>query len=651
MAAGVALAVEAPFDPPPGPLAAALVALLAAHHLLGRSRLAALSGPAMTLAALTLGALLLALQSEWRGTPLLAFSQTVRLEGRVVAADTRGDGGMMVVAPDAGRFRGPRPRRVRISLRGPPPPVGARVGVTARLFPLRGPVYPGGYDAARRLYFDGIGATGFAYGAPEMIVPADGGLAARVDALRRAISARVAATLGAGATAGFADALLVGQRGGMAESDVEALRRSGLGHILAISGLHMALVAGTVFAAVRLALALLPGVALRFPIRKWAAVAGLLAATAYLALSGASVATLRAYVMLVVGLVAILADRPALTMRTVAVAAVAVIVVDPVSVVEPGFQMSFLAVVALVGFYEAWATRPWRRRALHPMAAFLWGLALTSLIAGLATLPAAVFHFHRLAPLGLLANLSAMPLLTFIAMPAGVVALAAMPFGLEALPLEAMGLGLAAILAVARQVAAWTGDAGLVGRIPAAAALLACGGILWLALSVAWWRLLGLALLAAGLALAPTTPRPDLYVSDDGATVAARGPDGRLALLGRATGFAPTLWLGADGDARPPDAIAGARCDRLGCTLPLAAGHLAIARSPRALAQDCALAEVVVSTDRVARCAAPLVIDRRVLVASGAVTARRTARGWILERARPGGSRRRWHAPPEVARD
>ncbi len=654
--AGIFVAVELPLEIAPWWPGAALITAVSARFAAGRSiRFAPLAAPLLALAAFLAGMGALGLEERLGGTPVVRSAQTVEFSGRIVDAEVREPGRVSaIVAVTEGSFRGAMPHRIRLSIRGGGPfPVGAAVRGKARLFPLQGPVYPGGYDSGRRLYFDGIGATGFAYGPPEVTAPPPPrSLPALVDRLRSGVAARIEAALGQTPGAAFATALLVGRRGAMNADDVEALRVSGLGHILAISGLHMALVAGSVFAAVRFLLALWPRLAVSAPIRKWAAVAGLAAATFYLALSGGSVSTVRAYVMLVVALAAILLDRPALTMRTVAVAAVVVIAMDPVCVTEPSFQMSFLAVVALVGFYEWWSKqrtrlvrgRPW------PVTAFVLGLLVTSLIAGLATAPAAAYHFHRLSPFGLPANLAAMPIVTILVMPAGVLSLALMPFGLEALPLALMRWGLDLVLGIARAAADATGDAGLTGALPPAAAILAAFGLVWLALFTAPWRLAGALFIAGGLAVAPLAPRFDVMVSETAETIAARGTDGRLALMGDTDGFVAELWLKADADPRT-EAAGTARCDPLGCTLPLGEGRLARSVSPRALAEDCALAEVVVAALTAVRCPAPLVIDRRTLMRHGATVAWRNQGVWEVRTARPYGVVRRWQVEPEVPYD
>ncbi|GAB5377033.1 MAG: ComEC/Rec2 family competence protein [Acuticoccus sp.] len=630
-------------DPSPWLLGAFLAALVALHVAAGRHGGAPLLGvTAMMLAAFVAGMLAIALESRLVGTAMVNRTLSADITGRIVSVERFGATRQrVVVAPMTTSLRGPVPRRVRLVVRsGPPLETGAVVGMRARLFPLRGPVMPGGYDPARRLYFDGIGATGFVYGAPWVIEAGGTGWRGRLSALRRTIADRIMAS--GAPSAPFAVALLVGERGLMSPDVVEALRRSGLGHILAISGLHMALFAGAVFGAVRLGFALIPRVALRYPIKKWAAVAGLAAATIYLALSGASVATIRAYVMLVIGVAAVLADRPVLTMRTVAVAAAVLIALDPVSVMEPGFQMSFLAVTALVGTYEWWGER--RRTRDRPagrrsrLLVFLIGLAVTSFVAGLATAPASAYHFHRLAPLGLLANLLAMPVFTFIAMPAGVIALFLMPLGLESLPLHVMGGALDLITVLAATVTGWSGERGLVGAIPATSTALAAAGIVILSVLTAPWRLAGAVLIGLGLLVAPLAAPPDILLAEDGRSIAARGPDGRLTLAPKTSKFAASVFLRADGDARAPRAARAADCADNICRLPLAGGALTLkgvdaTTKPVATATTSApLAEPVV-----------LAVERAHLARHGALTARLRDGRWQVRHARPLGPVRPWH--------
>lgn len=653
--AGIALAIASPVAPMAELLGAGAAILYAGRWLAARTaRLSLLAPVLLALSAVALGAFAVSLQERVVATPTVARAVTATLTGQVVSVEDRGERGHRIVLKvETSDLEGPPPRRVRLSLRGgAAPTVGERLALKARLFPLRGPAMPGGFDSGRRLYFDGIGASGFAYGTPTRLSEASPtNLRKAIYEVRRAVETRVEAHLPE-RTAAFATALLVGFRGDLYEEDVEALRVAGLGHILAISGLHMALVAGSVFAAVRFGLALVPPLALRYPIRKWAAVIGLLAATVYLLLSGGAVATVRAYIMLVIALVAVLADRPALTMRTVSLAAVLVIAMDPISVLEPGFQMSFLAVVALVGAYEHWNVR---RLALpvsvgRPVLYFVIGLAATSLIAGLATAPIAAFHFHRLAPMGLVGNLLAMPVMTLAAMPAGVVALAAMPLGLEGPALQFMGRGLEVILFAAHQVRGWTGDAGAVGALPALSAASIAIGIVWLSVMLSPLRLLGLVAIAAGVLTADAAPRPDVYVTADGEVVAVRAPDGALAISAKPDGFAAAVIVRADGTRAVSERVWS--CDRVGCAIEGAGGwHAAAPMSPRAVVSDCRRAEVIVARFTMPPCEAALVVDRNALHERGAIAATRGAHGtWEVKVARPHGHTRAWQVSPQIDR-
>ena len=233
--------------------------------------------------------------------------------------------------------------------------IGQAVTLHATLQPPPEPVEPGGFDFGRQAWFARIGATGYATSKlaslSERAPPWDLAAWARVDALRAAVNARIRVAL-PGETGEIAAALITGERGGISEEVTQAMRDSGLAHVLSISGLHMVIMAGTVFWLVRALLALVPALALRFPIKKWAAAGALVAASFYLALSGAAVPTVRSWIMMSIVLVAVMLDRPALTMRNVALAALAILIVAPESLFDPSFEMSFAAVVALVALYE-----------------------------------------------------------------------------------------------------------------------------------------------------------------------------------------------------------------------------------------------------------------------------------------------------------
>lgn len=424
----------------------------------------------------------------------------------------------------------------------PPLVQGQYVRFEGWLYPPLTPVQPGGWDHARVTWFEGIGGSGRIAGPVvfDETLSRPAGWWGWVDGLRTSIARRIRASLPE-REAGFAIALITGERAGLDRETREALQVTGLAHILAISGLHMSLVACGVFWLVRALMALWPALALNFPIRKLAALAGLAAAAFYPLISGQAIATQRAFIMLAVMFVAVLLGRSALSMRNLAVAAFIVLLLSPQAVLTPSFQMSFLAVTGLIAGYESvsgWQARlheklasggGWVRSLGFRLLVGFIALSATTLIASAFTALPGAWHFNRFAVWSLPANLLAMPAVTLLVMPGAVAGVLAMPFGLEWLPLEVMRLGLDAVIWSAETVASWPGAAGVVPAVSPVAAVASGAGLLWLAL---WrgslcWAGLAVAAVAAWTGTA-AGDRPDLLVERTARTVAARLSDGYL---------------------------------------------------------------------------------------------------------------------------
>lgn len=551
--------------------------------------------------------------------------------------------------------------RVRVSVRkGTAPAVGAFVSFKARLSPPLQPLRPGGYDFARDLYFHGIGASGFVLGritqaqAPH---PPDWRLrfAAAVDALRDGMDNRIRAVL-PGDRGAIASALITGKRDSISAPVNDAMYVSSLAHVLSISGYHMAVVAGLVFFVIRALLALIPTMSDRYPIKKWAALVALAAATFYLLLSGAEVATQRSYIMIAIVLAGVMLDRPAITVRTLTVAAMLVLILTPESVVHPSFQMSFAATLALVAGYRYGL--PWRAdhdaglgtRATLWGARELVGLVLASIVAGLATTPYAAFHFHRLAPYGVIANLAAMPVVSAFVMPMGILGALAMPFGLDGVFWELMGKGLDWMTGVALWVTQLPGAVGHIAAFGTGPLLIGTLGLLLICLLRTPLRLAGVVVAALATMLAVTARQPDVLIAADGQAVAVRNAHGRLAITRTGNdSFAVRDWLAADGDLRVvTDATLGegVRCDEAGCTLPLPDGRLvAFAKTLEAFAEDCRRAAAVVSARAAQRDCAAQLIDRPVWRAQGAMALTRRGDGFEVTPAQPSGTARPWSIP------
>jgi competence protein ComEC len=359
-----------------------------------------------------------------------------------------------------------------------------------------------------------------------------------------------------------------------------------------------------VYFTIRLALAAIPAIALVYPIKKWAAAGAMLGGLGYLLISGAAFATVRSYMMISIMFLAVMLDRPALALRNVALAALAILLVWPESLFDPGFQMSFAAVVALVSAYE-WLRVREEERAMRGATGwvllFFGGIVTSTLIASLAVAPFGIYHFHNTQQFAILANLVAIPICNLVVMPAALATLVGMPFGLEAAPLQAMGWGIEAMVWSAYWVSGLPGAVGRVPAIPTYAFVLMVAGGLWCTLWGTRWRLLGLVPGVLGLVLAPTGHRPDVLVGRGAALVAVRTAEGSLSALAVRGGstFELARWLEHDGDGRPQAQVAKAdafRCDAHGCTARVKGQLLAVATTPAALRDDCAAAAILVLT-------------------------------------------------------
>jgi len=603
-------------------------------------------------------------------TILLTSAYSVSVSGFVETREERERSDRIVVRVAAmeGARLTDRPERIRLTVRkGAAPTVGAFISLKARLNPPASPFRPGGYDLARDLYFQQIGATGLALGRidvqPPPVTP---GLrlkfATAIEAIRDGIDSRIRAAV-KGDAGSIASALITGKRDALSAPVFDAMFISGVGHVLSISGYHMALVAGVVFFMVRAVLALFPALALRYAIKKWAALAALAAATFYLVLSGAEVATQRSYIMTAVVLIGVMADRPTLTMRTIAVAALAVMLIVPEAVIHPSFQMSFAATLALIATYERGI--PWIATAPDtPLGAriALWGareitvLTVASLVAGLATTPYAAYHFHRMAPYGVIANLLAMPVISALSMPAGLLALVAMPFGFDAPLWRLMGVGIDWMVGVAVWVANLPGAVGHVAAFGVGVVLLATAGLIIVCLLRSPLRFVGAGFVVAGCAVAMMAARPDVMISAGGDVVAVRGADGRLSAVkfGSDT-LSVREWLAADGDARLPNdrAVAsGFACDPDGCVARLPDGTMvAVSRTAAAFADDCTRAALIVTLRATPADCAARVLDRLTLRSNGAMALTYRNGHFEAVSARPEGFERPWTRRREAARN
>jgi competence protein ComEC len=624
---GVAFWFDLPWEP-------SMRFYLGAGAVLGLASLLRLRGPdlfhpvAVAIGCVALGLLASGLRVQLVQAPVLEFRYYGPIQGRVVEIDRSQSDALRLtldrvvldrVDPDR------TPHRVRVSLHGETlyfaPDPGQVVLMTGHLDAPQGPVEPGGFDFARMAYFDGLGAVGYTRSPVMLWQPPNGGEQV-VNRLRTYLSNAIMAAVPGDAGA-FASGVMTGDRSGLSLEATQALRDSSLAHLLAISGMNMAFLTGFVFALIRYGVALIPPLALRVNAKKVAAVVAFGVALFYLGLSGANVATERAFIMVCVMLGAILLDRRALTLRSVSLAGVAVLLWQPESLLEPGFQMSFAATVALIAGFGAVDQQVLRER-LPRLARPVFMLVLSSVVAGFATAPYAAAHFNRYADYGLIANLLTVPVMGAVVMPAGAVAALLAPFGLAAPALWVMEQGSAWILFVAHRVADMDGSVtGIVEPGPWVMPLVTFGGA-WLVIWQGRHRLWGALPVALALLLWTGATRPAAIIDADGGVVGLMGPEGRVLSAPKGAGFAVKSWLENDGDLVAQD-IAAARAgfDGPKGTRAFAIGDWrAVVLSGRGvetrLAAACAAADVVVmSADAVEVPQGCLVVDTAMLAATG----------------------------------
>ncbi len=545
------------FEPAALPLATAIIFVVLARQYALR-----IGSNGLVLAAILftlLGAASAKLQTFRLSTPMVGDQISSQVDARVLTIDeaAKGKRALLEILSTSKPKLKYAPELIHITLRNVPEGVKAGDIIQTRILmqPPSGPVRPGSYDFAFQSYFDGIGANGFSMGAITQLPPGSvttlQSINFGIENLRQNIASRIKSFV-PGINGVVAAALVSGVTAGIDDDTNEALRVSGLAHIISISGLHMALVAGVFLVSIRLLFSLFPGFASRQPVKKYAAILALVASLFYLLLSGYGVATMRSFIMLAVMLLAVVFDRQALTMRNLAISATLILLVTPHEVMGPSFQMSFAATAALIATFAWWSnyrrgkTAAPRRIGVMGLLERAFkvaiGLAVTSIIAGFATSLYSAWHFHRAAPMGLPANLAAMPVVSFIIMPAAVVSMLAMPFGLDEWPVKIMGEGVDMMLSIARYFASIS-PAGITGAMTPAA--LAVTSICLMTACVLQTRLKLVALLVAPLSLylLATPSFPKILISEDARLVAIPRDNGSLAVnRKRPNSFTTETW-------------------------------------------------------------------------------------------------------------
>jgi len=596
----------------------------------GRSRRALLFG----CLAMTAGCALVWWRSDWVASPRMHRPTIITFDARIVRLESRAAKGdlRLTLVPATADL----PPLVRVSMSEKDAPDGlgdgARIRVKARLQPPPSMALPGSHDFARDAWFQGIGGVGRAIGPIDILEPSTGG---GLDALRDRLGRHIRKQL-PGASGGVATALATGDQAAVGEVDAEAMRRSGLAHLLSVSGLHIAAVVGAAMLLALKLMALSERLALRFNLVLVAAGVGAVAGVAYTLLTGMQVPTVRACIAALLVLGGIALGRDAISLRLVAVGALAVLLFRPEAIAGASFQMSFAAVTAIIALHHWEPVRRWLgpREEVWPMrlARGLFGLLLTGLVVEIALMPFALYHFHRAGLYGVAANMIAIPLTTFVIMPLEAGALILDAIGLGGPLWMATGWTIDAMLGLAHRVGSAEGAVAMLPTMPRWAFAMMIGGGLWLCLWTSRARRWGLVPFAAGALGAALAPVPTLLVTGDGQHLALVRGDGVPVLLRSRSGeFVRDLMsevAAYDGDPLPLEQQRFARCSRDACVADIVKGDvawrlLAIRSRNRIdwtdLTRACADSDIVVADRWLPKGCVPrwLKFDRKALEGSG----------------------------------
>lgn len=631
MAAGIGGYFSLGFEPPLWIGVATLIALLIPLSMFYRNKAAILLWLPFFLIVLGFTV------AQWRtwtvSAPVLERkTYPLMLQGEVEVVDAMPKASYRIVLGDVTYDDGgkplpqnPMPERVRIKLKSgkEPPAAGDVVKVKAMLLPLSPPVLPGAYDFQRHAFFEGIGATGFAIADVEIVKPKESGYF--FASLRRYLRTHIKAAMENSDAAAITIALLDGEDKDISKETFDVIRTAGIAHLIAISGLQVTLVTGFFFFVVRFLLASIPYIALRFPIKKITAFIAMCGAIFYMMLIGNSVSAERSVIMVCVVMIAVMLDRDPFTLRLAAFAAAVMLLLQPEILFGASFQMSFAAVVALIAFYEStrdWWSRGYENRKWYATAGlYILASMATTLIATLATASLALFHFLK-TPLfpGMVANLVAVPLSSFVTMPTAIVGSFLMPLGLEKVPLKLAEWSVMTIIRTAEIVSQWPYALYHTGAWPMWILVMICLGGLWICLWLGRVRWLGLIPALLGLLLIPVMPRADVLVSDSGKLFAVRGEKDVLWVSsGRAEKFARQSWAEREGQAGIrfwAEEGAPVVCDDEACLYKGKGRLVSFVKSYTALEKDCSAADIVISNLYIRRslCGKPAVLIDRVAI-------------------------------------
>ncbi len=422
---------------------------------------------------------------------------------------------------------------------------GDKVLFSAKLHPPSRAVSPGAYDFAWFAYFNGISAVGFVTKPIQVLLKNDKTFFQYTDIVRNYVASSFVKLINS-TNGNIAAALIVGKRQGIDKATMENIRKAGLAHLFAISGLHITIVTFFFFVMTRKLFALSVFISTKYNIKKWSAIIAMIAGSCYLVISGMALSAQRAYIMVLIALTAILIDRNTSSIRSVAFAASVLLVIEPESIFTPSFQMSFAAVIALCSFYTSYKTPPTDGNLFYKLWGYFVSILTSSLIASFATAPYTIYHFNYLSVGGIIANLVAIPLTTFIILPLGVVSTILMPINLSAIPSSLMSYAISLLVNLSAKIAALPYSSIAVHKLSDTSLFVITFGFLFLTLWQKKWRVIGVPIIVLGVLLGFANNTPDILMNEK--MVAVRGGDKNLYFLTKQRrNFINKTWVAQNG--------------------------------------------------------------------------------------------------------
>lgn len=498
----------------------------------------------------------------------------------------------------------PKNVRVNINTDDNNAEIGDKISVLASLRPPPKPVIKHGYDFARYAYFKEIGAIGYSLSGVEILKKSsDFNIFREIKQIRQKITDKIL-DAHPNSKGNIATALLVGQRGGIDKNDLEAMRTAGLSHLLAISGMHIALVASMFFFTTRLLLSLMQNIALKYNIKKMAVISAIAGSLTYLLISGYPISAQRAFIMSSIFLLAIYLNRTGTPLRSVALALVIILTISPESILTPGFQMSFASVTSLICIYSIFykkdkiLTKP---NIITKSFYYILGIITASLIAAIATAPFSIYHFNHFSSYGILSNFVAVPLTSFVIMPLGVISLIFMPVGLQELPLSLMIKAIEIIVQLSHFIAKFPASSASAISLPTYSFAIIVLCTLWFFIWQQKWRYFSLApLILVVLFVLIQDNKPNVIINSDGELFAVKNADGGFAFSNISKNkYTQKMWLAKYGvvvkDLINSDYSKNTKCDFYGCVVKEKGYEILVAKHAQALLDNCDRYDMIIN--------------------------------------------------------